>query len=344
MLKNLLRLLAIGAFIALAVSAYFYFKVLSPTVVPADAEEVIVHIPSNKNFEAVVAILDAAQLIPDHTAFDVLAERMNYKKDKMRSGRFAISPGSTMVDMIRLLRNGKQAPVKLVLTTEREPINVAAKAARFIEPDSTAIAELLTNQAFIDSIGYSKETLMSLFIPNTYEFFWDVTPRDFVNRMLKEHDRFWDSDGRRAKAQKLDLSPNEVYTLSSIIEKETQQNVEKRRMAGVYHNRVLRGMLLQADPTAVFASRDFYTRRVTNRHLLVDSPYNTYMYPGLPPGPIAMASIASIDATLNREQHDYIFFCAKGDGSGLHNFAETLSGHNRNVATYKANLRARGLR
>ncbi|MEL7221258.1 MAG: endolytic transglycosylase MltG, partial [Bacteroidota bacterium] len=136
----------------------------------------------------------------------------------------------------------------------------------------------------------------------------------------------------------------EVYTLASIVERETLRNDEKQRMAGVYHNRILKGMLLQADPTAVFASRDFNTTRVTNYHLSIDSPYNTYKYTGLPPGPISMSSISSIDGVLNRESHDYLYFCAKGDGSGYHNFAKTLAAHNRNAATYRSNLRKRGKR
>ena len=140
------------------------------------------------------------------------------------------------------------------------------------------------------------------------------------------------------------MTPAEIYTMASIVEKETNQNQEKKRMAGVYLNRIKQGILLQADPTCVFATRDFTTRRVTNYHTQFDSPYNTYMYPGLPPGPIAMASIASLDAVLNAENHAYIFFCAKGDGSGLHNFAKTLTGHNQNAATYKRNLRKRGKR
>jgi UPF0755 protein len=223
-------------------------------------------------------------------------------------------------------------------------MNVAAKAARFIEPDSLAIVTLLQDEAYLDSIGYSRETLQSIFIPNTYQFFWNTSPRGFVERMLKEHDRFWSKNRRRAKAERLGLTPEEVYTLASIIEKETLNNDEKKRMAGVYLNRLQRGMLLQADPTAVFATRDFDTPRVLYYHTEFDSPYNTYRYPGLPPGPIAMASIASIDGVLNAEDHDYIFFCARGDGSGYHNFAETMAGHSRNIRVYQENLRKRGLR
>ena len=177
---------------------------------------------------------------------------------------------------------------------------------------------------------------MTLFIPNTYEFYWNTSPEEFVRRMRIEHERFW-YRSRRKQAEALDLSFAEVYTLASIIERETRQDSEKERMAGVYYNRLQQNMLLQADPTAVFASRDFNTRRVTNRHLRVNSPYNTYRYKGLPPGPITMASIASIEAVLNLEEHDLLFFCARGDGSGLHNFAATLQEHKANAALYRKN-------
>jgi UPF0755 protein len=256
----------------------------------------------------------------------------------MRSGRFEISPGWNTITLIRHLRNGKQSPVDLVINNARLVEEVAGKAARFIEPDSVALVALLTDKAYLKKYNYSKETLMSLFIPNTYEFYWNTTPEQFMERMIKEHDDFWNKKGRLKKAKALNMTPEAVYTLASIVEKETQQNSEKERMAGVYLNRLEQGILLQADPTAVFATRDFDTKRVLNYHINFDSPYNTYKYAGLPPGPISMASIPSIDAVLNAEQHDYIFFCAKGDGSGLHNFAKNLAAHNRNVQIYKKNL------
>lgn len=343
MVKTLIRLLLLGTLILLAFGLYTYFNVVTPVVIPEDGEAVTIQIAKSATFEEVLAQLEELELVQDATAFTLLAKRMNYHRNPMRSGRFTISPGSTMVEMIRHLRGGKQATVDVVLTTEREPMNVAAKVARFIEPDSTAIVSLLQDKNYLDSIGYSKETLMTLFIPNTYEFYWNTTPRAFVERMIKEHRKFWSAD-RKAKAEKLGLNPAEVYTLASIVERETLRNDEKQRMAGVYHNRILIGMLLQADPTAVFASRDFNTTRVTNYHLSIDSPYNTYKYTGLPPGPISMSSISSIDAVLNRESHDYLYFCAKGDGSGYHNFAKTLAAHNRNAAIYRANLRKRGKR
>lgn len=346
MKKRLLYLLGLLLVIGVVGIAYLYQRFIVRASVPSGLPEsaYVVLIPTGSNFEQVMDSLTAHGLVRDEPLFRQLSDRMNYRRDPMRAGRFRLQPGMRMHEMIRHLRGGKQEPVDLVLTNERLPENVAAKAARFIEPDSLALLTFFRESDYIAELGYTPETLMSLFIPNTYEFFWNTSPRGFVERMQQEHERFWASSNRRKKAEQLGMTPAEVYTLASIVEKETLRNDEKRRMAGVYLNRLQKNMLLQADPTSVFATRDFATKRVTNYHTEFDSPYNTYRYKGLPPGPIAMASIASIDAVLTAENHDYLFFCAKGDGSGYHNFARTLAQHNRNAQIYRQNLKARGLR
>ncbi|MBR9920538.1 MAG: endolytic transglycosylase MltG [Bacteroidetes bacterium] len=344
---NKKRLIIGGFLLVLAVAALFGFRqyktYLMPNV-PGNLENDILLIPGGSSFDEVLQTLVEGKYLKDTTGFRSVATRMNFIKNPMRSGRYRIQPGWSNVSLIRHLRGGKQETVKLVLNNEREPMNVAGVIAEILEPDSLDFQTLFQDENLIAEMGYTKETLISLFIPNTYDFFWNTSPKGFLERMQKEHDKFWESEQRLKKAEALGMTPAEVYTLASIIEKETNQNAEKPRMAGVYLNRIEQGILLQADPTAVFATRDFTTRRVLNYHTNFDSPYNTYKYPGLPPGPISMASIVSIDAVLNAESHDYIFFCAKGDGSGLHAFSETLSGHNRNVRNYKANLKKRGLR
>jgi len=329
--------------LSIVVGFIFYQKYtdfFNPNV-PEELEEEYLYIPTGSSFDDVVKILVNHHFIKNETSFIKTAVRMNYRRDKMRAGRFKITPNWSNVGLIRHLRSGKQAPVKVILNIERLPQDVAGKIAFFVEFDSLALLQLFEDTAYLKSIGYTKETLISLFIPNTYEFFWTVKPKALMERMIKENKIFWKKDKRLEKAQRLKMTPEEVYTLASIIEKETNQNSEKKRMAGVYLNRLKRGMLLQADPTCVFATRDFDTKRVTNYHLQFKSPYNTYLNVGLPPGPICMASIASIDAVLNAEKHDYIFFVAKGDGSGLHTYAKTLRGHNQNIAAYKKNLRKR---
>lgn len=339
LITTFIMLLLVGA-----AGAYYLYQNNYKGQLTPELDDPFVEIPKGADFETVTAMLLEKGLIDNESSFSQTAEYMKYKRDPMRSGRYEIKAGWTMVELIRQLRSGRQAPVNVVLNNARLLEDIAGKVSPFIEPDSSDIMATLTDDNYIDNLGYTPETLMSLFIPNTYEMYWDATSKDFIERMVREHKNFWNSKNRLSKAKKLELTPAEVYTLASIIERETLNNGEKPRMAGVYYNRLQKGMLLQADPTAVFATRDFTTTRVLNRHTQFDSPYNTYMYKGLPPGPISMASISSIDAVLNVEDHDYIYFCAKGDGSGLHNFAKTLAQHNRNAQIYKANLRKRGKR
>lgn len=318
--------------------------VLFSSGVPLQLKDRYVQIPTGSNFEQVVDTLKNKGIIKNEQLFRLLSERMSYKRDPMRAGRYEVKPGWSIIQLIRHLRNGEQSPVKVVLTNERLVENVAAKAARFIEPDSVTMLQFMTDPNYLQNIGYTPETLMSLFIPNTYQMYWNTTPEAFMERMIKEHDNFWKKDNRLQKAEALGMTPNEVYTLASIIERETNANSEKPRMAGVYLNRLRIGMRLQADPTAVFATRDFDTPRVTNYHIFFESPYNTYLHAGLPPGPITMASISSIDGVLNAEKNDYIYFCATGEADGLHAFAATLEEHNQNVRRYVETLKRRGLR
>ncbi|THH39440.1 endolytic transglycosylase MltG [Neolewinella litorea] len=339
------RIIGILFLLGLAAVGFAYYQLMVVPVVPEDRQgPITVQIPTGSDYEAVMDTLAVHGIHLNRTFFDPLADQMGFRRTPMRSGRFDLQPGSSAITLLRKLRSGSQATVDVVLTTEREPMNVAAKVARFLEPDSLTFVRLFQDTQYIDSIGYTPETLQTLFIPNTYEMYWNATPREFVARMVKEHDRFWHANDRLKKAEAQGLSPAEVYTLASIVEKESLVASERPRIAGVYLNRLRIGMPLQADPTAVFATREFDVGRVLTRHTQFDSPYNTYRYAGLPPGPITMASVGSIDAVLNPEDHNYLYFCARGDGSGEHNFASTLAGHSRNIAIYVANLRERGLR
>jgi len=329
------------------IAAYFgyskYMDIFAPNVVDK-LEDPYVYIPGNASYEDVLQELLSKKMLIDTASFNWVAGQMNYKKPVMRSGRFEIQPGWTNRQLVTHLRGGKQAPVKVILNNERTLGQIAEVASRFIEPDSQDLINLFYDDSYIGKFGYNQQTLTSLFIPNTYEFFWNQDSEQFFERMVKENAKFWQKNDREAQAKKMGMSKNEVYTLASIVERETNKNDEKRRIAGVYINRIKRGMLLQADPTVVFANQDFTIRRVLNKHLRFDSPYNTYMYQGLPPGPIGMASIASIDAVLNAENHGFIFFCAKPDLSGYHAFAKTLKGHNANANRYRKWISSRGIR
>ncbi len=338
--KILIGLLILGAVVG--VFGYQKYKAFFVANVPSELKKNFIEIPTGSTFDQITESLVNQGFIKDEVSFEEVSERLKYKREKMRTGRFKIEPGWSNVDLVRHLRNGKQEPVKVVLTHARLLENIAAKVSRFIEPDSATILRTFMDKEVQKKYGYTTETLPSFFIPNTYEFFWNTSAEGFMERMKKENDKFWKKENRLEKAKKIDLTPNEVYTLASIVEKETNQNSEKKRMAGVYYNRLKIDMPLQADPTLVFATRDFTAKRVLNKHKNIDSPYNTYKYTGLPPGPISMASIPSIDAVLNHEQHKYLYFCAKPDGSGFHDFAKTLAQHNVNARNYHRELNRRG--
>ena len=341
------RILLVFLLLGLAAAGYFgytkYRVYLTPNV-PARLPTPYVHIPNGASFQRVVDSLTTNGQIRDAAAFAEVAAQLQYVRTPMRAGRFRIQPGWNNLELVRHLRGGAQAPVRVTFTNARFVEEVAGDIGRQIEADSSEIVRLLTDPATLDSLGLRPETALTLFIPNTYELYWNTSAEALIDRMRKEHTRFWSRQDRLAKAAALDLTPAEVYTLAAIVQKETNQNSEKPRVAGAYLNRLALGMPLQADPTVVYALRQFDLRRVLFRHLEVDSPYNTYLNAGLPPGPIAMADISSLDAVLNPEDHDYLYFVARGDESGLHNFSKGLAGHNANIRTYQQNLRRRGLR
>ncbi|MBN8683644.1 MAG: endolytic transglycosylase MltG [Chitinophagales bacterium] len=344
--KNTKRNVLLGLVAVAAIALFFGWKPLKAIYfsgVPGNIDPTFVQIPTGSNFEQVVSILRQNGLISDEAGFRWLAGQMHYKRDSMRAGRFEIQPGWSNRDLITHLRAGKQAPVKVVLTNERLPEEIAGKVARFIEADSLSLLRVLQDANYLASLGYTPETVVTAIIPNTYEMYWTTDARTFLKRMIKEHDAFWDKNDRRAKARQLGLTEAQVYTLASIVERETNHNPEKPTIAGVYLNRLRIDMKLQADPTCVFATRDFVTRRVTEYHTSFNSPYNTYVYKGLPPGPISMAGIPSLDAVLNPDKHNYLYFCAKPDDSGTHAFAETFQGHLVNANRFQQWLRTKGL-
>ncbi len=343
MFKKLLILVLVLALLGGAIAFQKYQEIFAPNV-PEQLEDPYVFIPSGSNYEEVIQILNQQKIIIDQNSFDWLAERMNYKKAEMRAGKFKVKPGWSNRQLISHLRGGKQSTVRVVLNNERLIHEVAGKAARFIETDSLSLLRLLNDEAFLSSKGYTRETIMTLFIPNTYDFFWNTTPIDFFERMEKENKNFWTKSNRLDKAKELGMSKEEVYTLASIVERESNKKSERPTVAGLYLNRLKKGILLQADPTVVFANKEFGLRRVLNKHLKFDSPYNTYIYAGLPPGPISMASINSIESVLEAEKHDYIYMCAKPGEIGYHAFAKTLAGHSSNAKKYHRWLNQQGIR
>jgi len=259
------------------------------------------------------------------------------------TGRYRVLPGMTCLGLYRQLRNGTQEPIHLVVPTSRTMEKLASVLSRSLMVDSAEIATALTDSFYCSTHGYTTATIPALFIPNTYEVYWDVSVDKLMERMERENNHFWTAD-RKAKAQACGLTNEQVATLASIVDEETANDGEKPMIAGLYLNRLRLGMPLQADPTVKFAVGDFSLRRILNKHLKTESPYNTYLNVGLPPGPIRIASIAGLDAVLNHAEHHYLYMCAKEDFSGTHNFARTLAEHYQNARRYIRVLNERGIR
>ena len=268
---------------------------------------------------------------------------VRYQGYNVKTGRYAIKPTDNMRYLHRRLSMGYQTPIKLTVGSVRTLDRIARNTARQLMVDSCEIANILNDTAYISKLGFTPETLPALFIPNTYEVYWNMSAEDFMQRMLKEHKAFW-NEKRLKQAEAIGLTPIEVATLASIVEEETANQAEKPMVAGLYINRLKKGMLLQADPTVKFSLQEFGLKRILFKHLEVDSPYNTYKYTGLPPGPIRIPSYQGLESVLNYTKHNYIYMCAKEDFSGTHNFAVTSAQHAANARKYQQALNRRGIR
>lgn len=275
---------------------------------------------------------------PDYMRLTAWVLRMD--EEKLKPGSYEVLQGTSSWQMLQNIRRGEQKPVKYVINNVRLPEQFAAKTASQLMPDSAEIMAFATNTEKMAALGFKPEELFVLIISNTYEMWWTSPVEAFMKRMKQEHDKFWKQNRRDEKAELLGLSRAEVVTLASIVEEETNCAAEKSRIAGLYLNRLRCGMLLQSDPTVKYAMKDFEINHVLYSYLSIDSPYNTYRYAGLPPGPIRLPGIATIDAVLNAEDHDYLYMCAHEDLNGTHRFARTLTEHNINAAKYHTALRA----
>ena len=298
-----------------------------PIVKTADGKPVSLYIPSNADYQYVKNEIEGLNVLKSNRAFDFLAKKTDYD-DNVHAGRYVLTDGMTNQQLINMLRMGYQIPVKVVFHNIRTVEQLAGRISEQIEADSISIITEIYNEEDVDA---------TTFIPNTYEFYWNIDAEDFVDRMKNEYDIFW-NERRLQKAQAKNLTPREVSILASIVDKETTKTSEMPTIAGVYLNRLRKNWPLQADPTLVYALGDYNIRRVLDVHKNIDSPYNTYKYAGLPPGPICIPSIAAIDAVLNAENHKYFYFCAKDDLSGYHVFAKTITEHNRNAEKYRKAL------
>ncbi len=329
--------LVICALAVIGIVYYFFFSSLSK-----QHDVAYVYLDSDDTIDSVYAKLSPIATSRGMTVYKMLARHSAYATH-VRSGRYAVRPGEGVLKVFRHMKNGQQTPVQLTVPSVRTLDKLAGTLSDKLMLDSATLYKALTDESVCRKYGYDTTTIACMFIPNTYDMYWNVSLDKFLERMQKESKKFWNFE-RTEKAKAMGMTPEQVITLASIVDEETANNAEKPMIAGMYYNRFKTGMPLQADPTIKFALKRFELKRIYENLLFVKSPYNTYRNIGLPPGPIRIPSVAGIDAVLNHVHHDYLYMCAKEDFSGTHNFAKTYEEHLQNAAKYTKALNERGIK
>lgn len=324
--------------IAIVGIVYFYFFAAMSTQDKAAS----IFIDKDDNIDSVMCKLEPITSSSSRIGFKIVARFLDYQ-DGIKPGMYKLGTATGAFSFVRKLRNGQQDFLMLTIPTARTMEELARKLDGKILADSADYMAVFTDSAKVASYGFSKETLPAMFIPETYDFFWTDSAEKILSRMEKEYQKFW-TDERKSKAKAIGLTPIEVSIMASIVDSETNVKEDKPVVAGVYLNRIKKGMKLQADPTVKFAVGDFTLRRILNKHLAVDNPYNTYKYEGLPPGPICIPSKDGLEAVLNAQKHDYIFFCASPKFDGSHIFAKTNEEHMKNARAYQDALNKRNIK
>lgn len=341
MFKRLIKISIVVILLIGILAAIGGQRIFGSNTLHSEAKEV--YIPTGSTLDDVSRILSDQEIIKNNSSFEWVAGLMKYES-KVKPGKYKIVPDLSNRELISQLRLGAQEPVKITISTARKIADVAGDVADKIEADSLTIIGALLAPSFLSEHNLTEESVISVIIPNTYEAYWTLSAEEFAERMAKEHRKFWAQKNRLSAAEKLGMTKQEVATLASIVEKESIQGEERPIIAGLYLNRLKQNIPLQADPTVVYGVGDFTIRRVLNKHLAHQSPYNTYLNNGLPPGPICMPSISSIDAVLDADQHDYLFMCAKPGYNGSHSFAITNAEHERNAGVYRRWLNSQGIK
>jgi UPF0755 protein len=321
----------------ITLTVFLWVTVLRDNVA-ADSETRI-FIPTGSSYEDLADTLRKSGVLRSERSFNITSRLKSYGRN-VKPGSYIIEPGMNNNNIVSMLRSGRQAPVNVTFNNIRTLDELAGRIGGQVETDSASVLAFLAEESNYLNDGFNRLTVISAFIPDTYQLYWTTDASSFYRRMLREYRSFWNEE-RTAAADALDLSPAEVSALASIVDEEASREDEKPRIAGVYINRLRTGMPLQADPTVKFAVNDFTLRRILNRHLEVDSPYNTYKFKGLPPGPIRCPSRSGLEAVLNAEKHDYLYFVARHDSSGYHHFSRTLAEHNRYAEAYRRELNRR---
>ena len=335
--KKILIPLIIFSTILTTCSVYTYQMLYSPNFL-INSEDKFIIIEEGTDFNMLIKKLEDDTLINDILSFSFLSKIMEYQEN-IKIGAYKVNMNMSNYDMITMLRSGNQTPIKLTFSYARKIDDLAEKITSKLKISKEDLLNYLLEN--IENYeGFKKEDIISIFLPDTYEVYWNISPKKLTDKMYSEYKKFWNND-RIEKLKKINLNQKEAIVLASIVASESRMLDEADIIAGLYINRLNRNMRLQADPTLVFAANDFTIRRVLNKHKKIKSPYNTYIHRGLPPGPIRIASKKYIDAVLNFEKHNYIYMCAKEDFSGYHAFATNLSDHNRNARKFQIALNNR---
>ncbi len=325
------RLILFSLLVLLVVVTYGAWQFFGPTVHPPEGKFFYVH--TGATYKQVKDSLKKNKIIGNYFWFDKVSSYSHYDKN-VKAGKYKINDGMSVVNLVKILRNGKQTPLNLVITKLRTKEDLAKKISDNFETDSLSVINFLNNNDSILRFDVDTNTVMTVVIPNTYTYFWNTSIPNILKKLYSEEHKFW-NDERIKKAERLHLTPEEVYTIASIVEEETNRDEDKGKIASVYINRLRKGMNLAADPTIKFAMKDFGLKRIYYKYLSYPSPYNTYLHRGLPPGPINTPSIKTIDAVLNAPETDYLFFVARPNSGGLSDFASTFQEHSIYAKAYR---------
>ncbi len=342
-IKKILLAFAVIVVVSLiGMGVSFYQKIYSPNIITNDDKQFL-YVPTGSTFDQLVEIIKRKKIVVNTENFRWVAEQMNLLNNVL-PGRYEIKSGMSNFELVGLLRSGKQTPLKIIINKFRTKEDFAFFISSKLEVNRDVFVELLNDESSLAKIGFTPSTVMCCFVPNTYEFYWNTSANNFLDRMKKEYDLFW-NEGRRGKAVQLGISVVDVCTLASILEEETNRNDERPTLASVYLNRLKKGMPLQADPTIKFAMGDFKIKRVIGKYIeeTKNSPYNTYRKQGLPPGPICTPSVGSIESVLQPTTTDYLYFCASVNKPNYHEFAITYAEHMKNARLYHQYLNNKGI-
>ncbi len=338
--KKRLLLVAILILVVIAgIGGYYYIRYFRPNVT---GKHEYLYIHTNATYTDVYKTIQDSGIVKDPESFNSAANSMHYTT-RVKPGKYRLHEGMTNRRLINMLASGAQEPVELSFHNLRLKEDFAGFVAKKIEPDSVSLIHLLDSTEYLKQFGFTPENVYTMFIPNTYQMYWNNTPDKFFRHMYANYEKFWTAD-RKQQAKDINLSPIQVTVLASIVDAEALHDDEMPTIAGLYLNRLKKGMKLESDPTVIFALHDFTIRRVLNKYLSYNSPYNTYLYAGLPPGPVMMPSVNAVDAVLNYRKSDYIYMCAKADFSGYHAFATNVADHLVNAHKFQQALNERNIK